>query len=236
MLKFRSFATSLSLVFTTIVITAAAVSAAPITLPTGLNPGDQYRLAFITSSGRNATSTDITDYNSFVSGMANGVTELAALGTSWTAIASVPGTDASENTDTEFGASPDLPIYLLDGTKVADGILDFWDSSRDVPINITETGSFYSGLEFVWTGTDSLGTGEFGEWLGTSGPVVGNLLAIDGGWINDGSFPSSLNLSLYGMSGVLTVTAVQEPASVAILAMSLVVLTASRWRRQRQRG
>jgi hypothetical protein len=36
------------------------------------------------------------------------------------------------------------------------------------------------------------------------------------------------------MSGVLTVTAVQEPATVAILAMSLVVLTVS-WRR-RQRG
>jgi hypothetical protein len=234
MLKFRSFATSLSIVLAALVITVAAPSAAPITLPTGLNPGDQYRLVFITSSIRNAMSANIADYNSFVSGVANGVAELAALGTNWTAIASVPGTDASENTDTVFGDSPDLPIYLLDGTKMADGILDLWGGSRDVPINITEDGSFYSGLEFVWTGTDSLGTGEFGEWLGTSGPVVGNLLAIDGGWINDGSFPSSLFLSLYGMSGVLTVTAVQEPATVAILAMSLVVLTVS-WRR-RQRG
>lgn len=33
--------------------------AAPITLPIGLNPGDEYRLAFVTSTTRDATSTDI---------------------------------------------------------------------------------------------------------------------------------------------------------------------------------
>jgi hypothetical protein len=235
MLKIRTYIASLSLVFATVVVTATAAHAAPITLPTGLNPGDQYRLVFVTSSTRNATSFDIADYNSFVSGVANGVTELAALGTNWTAIASTPRTDARDNTDTSFGISPDLPIYLLDGTKVAHGISDFWNSSRDVPINITETGSFVSGLEFVWTGTNTLGAGELGEWLGAFSPFVGNILANHGGWINDGgSLPSSVNLSFYGMSGVLTVTAVQEPAPVAILAMSLVVLTAGRrlrWRR-----
>ena len=45
----------------------------------GINPatgnpwqaGDTYRLAFVTSATRNATSTDINDYNSFVQGVAN---------------------------------------------------------------------------------------------------------------------------------------------------------------------
>jgi hypothetical protein len=40
--------------------------AAPITVPTGLNPGDRYRLAFVTSTTRDARSSNIADYNLFV--------------------------------------------------------------------------------------------------------------------------------------------------------------------------
>ena len=46
--------------------TASAVQAAIVTVPTGLNPGDQYRLVFVTSGTRDATSTNIADYNTFV--------------------------------------------------------------------------------------------------------------------------------------------------------------------------
>ena len=42
------------------------VCASPITLPAGLNPGDQYRLAFVTNSTWNASSDDIDWYNSQV--------------------------------------------------------------------------------------------------------------------------------------------------------------------------
>ena len=56
--------------------------AAPVTAPTSLNVGDQYRLVFVTSAVRDATSTNIADYIAFVSGVANGQAELAALGTS----------------------------------------------------------------------------------------------------------------------------------------------------------
>ena len=45
--------------------------AAPITLPTGLNPGDQYRLGFVSSTTRDATSQNIADYNDFVTATAN---------------------------------------------------------------------------------------------------------------------------------------------------------------------
>lgn len=67
-------------------LTAFSAITAPITIPTGLNPGDQCRIAFVTSTIRVVTSSNIADYNEFVTAAADTVTELAALGTSWTAI------------------------------------------------------------------------------------------------------------------------------------------------------
>ncbi len=44
-------------------MSVANVFGAIITLPTSLNPGDSYRLAFVTSAGRNGHSAFIGDYN-----------------------------------------------------------------------------------------------------------------------------------------------------------------------------
>lgn len=59
----------------------ASLQAVPIPVPTGLAPGDNYRLAFVTSTTRDATSSAIADYNDFVTAAALAVPELAALGT-----------------------------------------------------------------------------------------------------------------------------------------------------------
>ena len=67
---------------------------APIAIPPGLNPGDQYRLAFVTSTTRDATSGNIAVYNEFVTASATAQAELNALGTTWTAIASTGDVDA----------------------------------------------------------------------------------------------------------------------------------------------
>jgi hypothetical protein len=85
-------------------VAAGTATAIPITVPTGLNPGDEYRLAFVTSTTRDATSSDITVYNGFVTASANAVTELALLGSTWTAIASTPTADARDNTNTNPSA------------------------------------------------------------------------------------------------------------------------------------
>jgi hypothetical protein len=74
--------------------------AGPITVPTGLNPGDQYRLAFVTSTTRDASSSNIADYNAFVTAAANSDPLVAALNTGWRAIASTPSTAAEDNTFT----------------------------------------------------------------------------------------------------------------------------------------
>jgi hypothetical protein len=44
-------------------VTAGPAQAALVVVPPGLNPGQQFRLVFVTNGTRNATSTNISDYN-----------------------------------------------------------------------------------------------------------------------------------------------------------------------------
>jgi len=109
----------------------SAAQAALVVVPTGLNPGDQYRLVFVTSGTRNATSSNINDYNTFVTNQVTGsalATQLTTagfnLGTiTWKAIGSTFATSAKVNTGTD-GSQPDVPIYLIDGNKVANNNAD----------------------------------------------------------------------------------------------------------------
>ena len=49
-------------------------------VPTGLNTGDQFRLIFLSSTKRDATSTAIDDYNTFVQTLAAaGHTDIQAI-------------------------------------------------------------------------------------------------------------------------------------------------------------
>ncbi len=97
------------LVFAAFAVAPLAASAVPITVPTDLSPGDKYRLAFVTSTGRDTTSANIVDYNNFVTAHAAGVPELAALGTTWTAIGSTVAVDARDNTGTNPTVATGLP-------------------------------------------------------------------------------------------------------------------------------
>ncbi len=140
-----------------VIVAPTGASAAIITTPLALSPGDQYRLAFVTSTTRDATSSNIADYNAFVTTAANSQTDLLALGATWKAIASTNSVDARDNTATN-PTSTGVPIFLLDGTtKIADGNSDLWDGSIDFPLNIFEDGSVASGS--VWTGSIAIGTG-----------------------------------------------------------------------------
>src|ERR1035438_9039899 len=88
------------------------------TVPAGLNPGDKYRLVFVTSTTWGAVSPDIGFYNAFVESLADATPGLQALGATWKAIGSTESVNAFDN----IGASPStVGIYRLDGEKVANG-------------------------------------------------------------------------------------------------------------------
>ena len=78
----------LALAFVAATITPAAAGHLPLKLqPDDLGLGDQYRLAFLTSTIRDALSSNIDDYNDFVQAVAD-TSPVAVLGQTWNAIAS----------------------------------------------------------------------------------------------------------------------------------------------------
>ena len=121
----------------TLGISSAAQAA--ILLPS-LTPGSQYRLVFVTSGTRDATSTNIEDYNQFVNNAAQASTNLnTALTTAgltpsainWTAIGSTGTVNARLNTATR-AIDTSVPIYRFDGAQVADNsnnLVAYWSSS-----------------------------------------------------------------------------------------------------------
>lgn len=226
----KSFAVLLLAVFAALV---PAASAAPVTVPAGLNPGDHYRLAFVTTTSRDGTSTNIDDYNAFAITTANSVPELLALGTSWTAIASTLDDDARDNTATNPTLSTGVPIYRLDGTKIAENNADLWDGYPLANLTITQTGSDVSSEDpyYVWTGTDPFGSAAFGDYLGLDFAVVGRASYMDSTWIADHYVFTTDEAPFYAMSGVLTV--VPEPDTIVLACLAAAGLAVSSIRRRR---
>ena len=197
-------------------------------IPSDLNPGDQYRLVFVTSTTRNALSTQISDYNAFVDATAKAEDSLLKdLDTTWNAIGSTSTVDARDNTNTNPEENIGVPIYLIDGNRVANNNADLWDGSILVQIDRTEKDNVVDrtppfGFTNVWTGTNFEGFGRLNDELGTNTPHpvrgIANLSGISTGqsWIA-GSFnigiDSSFLFAMYGMSGTLTVPSVVAPST-----------------------
>ena len=100
---------------------------AAITVPPGLNPGDTYRILFFTSTTRDATSSNIADYNTFVTNAANLDPNMVLLSTTWSALASTltvnaltnAGLSASDTTTRFFNTSGQLIATGVTGRSSA---------------------------------------------------------------------------------------------------------------------
>ena len=198
--------TSLLLCLFTMMIVAPAL-AQVVPVPTSLDPGDEYRLVFVTSSRTQATSTVIADYNTFVTGVANTQPELAALGANWFVIGTTGNVHARDNTGTlptGAGGTLGVPIFRVDDTKFVDSNDDLWDGDVDVPLSVRQDGTS-AGAEAVWTGTSTDGTNDGGFLLGAGATSVGDPPASNVDWIDSmAAAPSTQNRRLYAMSGILT--------------------------------
>ncbi len=196
-------------------------SAGSIDHPAGLNPGDTYRLVFITAEKRDATSADIEDYNDFVTSEAAAAGSLVAgLNTDWKAIVSTPTVDAIDNTgsDPSPAGVTGVPIYLVDGIKrVAANYDDLWNGTIENTIHQSQI--LGAPAEAVWTGTGF--DGAKSQPLGTADPAYGLITTTGAGWAFWGdTIPPGTALPVYAMSGVLTV--LPEPGTAALLGLGIL--------------
>lgn len=199
-----------------------------------------FHYVFVTSTTRDATSTGIADYDAFVQAAAAAGSETGPLGLSWKAIASTDTVDAKGHVNVQG------PVYLLDGTLIADDAAHLWDADTKAlyaPITRDENGDDY-GVDYnpVWTGTnpDGLkadGTFEGGSddgWpLGSSNshPMHGDIGAwspqYNGHWTAEWEEPAGNEFPLYGIS-----EPIPEPGTLAMLLAGLIGLAVAVWRRR----
>jgi hypothetical protein len=200
-----------------------------------LDDGDKYRVLFVTSTKRDATSSDITDYNTFVNTAAQAGSVTSGLGLTWKALASTDSVNARTNT----GIVDDDPIVWLfntDGVIVAESGKDLWDRYLMAPINQSEHGELISDM--TWTGMDAYGDSMEFLSLGGFGDTAtyGHAPRINYPWANgdDGGFLKTNQLALYGASSLAVAGTVQvtSPGTFILLTLGLAGLSFSRYRKQ----
>ncbi len=111
-----------------------------------------------------------------------------------------------------------FPGIFSPGDTNSFGLLDkLWNNSIDAPISVTSHGGTFVTPQQVYTGTDDFdGTAHnpMGETFVTFGKTDSTTQ-----WGFSGSTAATTPHALYGISGVLTVSAVPEPSSFLMLAV-----------------
>ncbi len=194
-------------------------------IPSGLGAGDGFRLIFLSSTKRNGSATDIATYNTFVQDRATaGHTDIQTYSPGFRVVGCTPDTDARDNTATT-GAG--VPIYWLDGNKIADDYADFYDGTWDDEANDKNesgtdgpdtsmtgnyplTGCDDDGTE-SFSGSASLGLGGLGASFVRVGRPDSNILSTHGPLSSLSSAPNTANRPMYGLSQVFTVAASTAP-------------------------
>ena len=191
-------------------------------IPADLGPGDSFRLLFITSGTKAATRTGIHTYHNFASSDAIHIVEAGNLVSEWgtisllqTPLVSTPGADARLHTDTTWTETDrGMPIYWLNGARVADDYADFYDGVWADEANPTNglgnphslagtapwTGTDHDGTE-LFNGTASRAIGQASVSVGGLGSTITGAGPLNGGVI----FANTQERPIYGLWHVLVV-------------------------------
>ena len=172
-------------------------------LPTGISAGESFRLLFVSTTTRDATSTDISDYNEHVqNAVASGHADIQVYSSLFKALGSTSAISARRNTDTTFTSTvTGVPIYWINGQRVARHYKDFYNGSWGSSVDKDENGDGISGT--VWTGTADNGTAS--APLGSAdGQVRYGHPARQDDHFDRGVASSTTERHLYGLSPVFT--------------------------------
>ena len=139
-----------------------------VRIPSGLGPGDSFRMLFVTRIERSddqgdflATNDRINDYRNLLIFAATVDPYFPALfSLTILPLVSIPHVDARVATNTTWTDSDrGVPIYWVGGSKVADDYADFYDGDWDDETNVRDQrGRLYTVPPVVWTGSAHDGT------------------------------------------------------------------------------
>ena len=188
--------------------------------PSNRGENDEFRLIFISSQGRNATSNSISTYNSWIqSQAASGHADIRTYSSGFRAVVCTNDDDARDNTGMT-GAGTGISIHWLNSGQVADNYTDFYDGSwaNDIDTqDTTENGTNDLDLSmtenFPWTGCKDDGTEDFESIslaMGEDPVRIGRPANTDNGnnpLSSSNNAPSNSNRPMYGISAVFKVAA-----------------------------
>jgi hypothetical protein len=184
--------------------------------PIGLAPGSKYQLVFATTGIRDALSSDIADYNAFVTAQA--LLNPLLPSATWRAVASTDSVAANVN-----APSSGLPVFNTHGGEVSSAFSQFYFSPHLAAIQFDQFGVVAPPRE-VWTGSSPSGF-EIGGLGNMSGRLVteGNPAVATFGWADTTQDPPSTLLGFYALSSPITLPT-PEPATLTLLGSALLAI------------
>lgn len=194
-----------------------------------LAPGSTYRIIFVTSTTKDATDTDIIDYDDFVEGVADSGTYTDPLAADWRVVGSTEDDDAEGHIGAANGFVPNdnAPIYNTNGDLVAVDSAALWDAqteSLEASINFDEDGETVGAID-VFSGTDHDGSIRIDNYLGNdTDPVTYGLSSATANWIRDSDDPVGSLKSFYGISNHLVKAEIPEPGTYLALGSMLLMV------------
>ena len=195
-------------------------------IPAGFTTGDEFRLLFLSSTKRNGGSHNLSVFDTFIKNLAGaGHPDIQAYKAEFKVVGCTDSTDANEHTGTIYTpAVRGVPIYWLNGNKVADDYADFYDGNWDDEANDkNENGEngFDTSLpnNYPYTGCDHDGTASpttvgLGNTLGYPWVRVGQPndsaanagpLSSDKAFAGQNPPPGTVNHPFYGLSETFVV-------------------------------
>lgn len=224
------------------VISGSARAAIDLSTPAGLNPGDQFRFAFVTSGGIRGWNNLLEHFDDFVNSAATTAgLQYDGQALQWKALVSAWNDPYAQVTVAAIDRLPATSpaLYLLDGTLLASSGADLWDGTIHQPFDVNENVQTLPSPGFVWTGTYANGTSNPSIRLGVFQPEYGRTDSQAASWIAHNVTIWDATYRVYAFSEVLAVPSgilTPEPASMTLWSLTVVASAAAYLRRRKSQA